>query len=65
MKAEIDPEGAAVVKTTSVDGIDYVDVYQGTDWANPVFNESKHYFWPIPLSVISQNPAIEQTPGWN
>lgn len=65
MKAEIDPEGAAVVKTTSVGGIDYVDVYQGTDWANPVFDENKHYFWPIPLSAISQNPAIEQTPGWN
>jgi starch-binding outer membrane protein, SusD/RagB family len=65
MKAEIDPEGAAVVRTTSVDGIDYVDVYQGSDWADPVFDESKHYFWPIPLSAISQNPAIEQTPGWN
>ncbi len=65
MRAEIDPEGEAVVKTTSVDGIDYVDVYQGTDWANPVFDESKHYLWPIPLSAISQNPAIEQTPGWN
>jgi starch-binding outer membrane protein, SusD/RagB family len=65
MKAEIDPEGAAVVRTTPVDGIDYVDVYQGTDWANPVFDENKHYLWPIPLSAISQNPAIEQTPGWN
>lgn len=64
MKAEIDPEGAAVVKTTSVDGIDYVDVYRGTDWANPVFDENKHYLWPIPLSAISQNPNITQTPGW-
>lgn len=65
MKAEIDPEGKAVVKTTMVDGVPYIDVYQGTDWAVPEFNESKHYLWPIPLSAIAQNPAIEQTPGWN
>jgi hypothetical protein len=65
MKAEIDPEGAATVKTTTVDGIPYIDVYQGTDWAVPEFNESKHYLWPIPLSAISQNPNIQQTPGWN
>lgn len=64
-KAEIDPEGKASVKTTMVDGIPYIDVYQGTDYAVPVFDESKHYLWPIPLSAISQNPNIEQTPGWN
>jgi hypothetical protein len=64
MKAEIDPEGSAVVKTSLVDGIEYVDVYKETDWENPVFDENKHYFWPIPLSVISQNPNITQTPGW-
>ncbi len=64
MKAEIDPEELSVVKSTLVDGIPYVDVYQGTDWANPVFDESKHYLWPIPLSVISQNENITQTPGW-
>jgi len=54
----------ATVKTTMVDGVPYVDVYQGTDWANPEFDENKHYLWPIPLSAISQNPNIQQNPGW-
>jgi hypothetical protein len=66
MKAEINPEGAnATVKSSLVDGVEYIDVYKGTDFAVPEFNESKHYLWPIPLSAIAQNPAITQTPGWN
>lgn len=64
MQSIIDPDGLAVVKSTMVDGVPYIDVYQGTDWANPVFDESKHYLWPIPLNVIAQNPNITQTPGW-
>jgi hypothetical protein len=64
MKAVIDPEGKATVKTSDVNGIPYIDVYKGTDWAVPEFNESKHYLWPIPLSAISQNTNITQTPGW-
>jgi len=66
MKAEIDPEGlsADYIKTTMVDGVPYIDVYQGSDYANPVFEE-KHYLWPIPKSAIAQNPNLEQTPGWN
>lgn len=66
MKAEIDPEGlsADYIKTTTVDGIPYIDVYQGSDYASPVFEE-KHYLWPIPLSAIAQNPNFVQTPGWN
>ncbi|NND35111.1 MAG: RagB/SusD family nutrient uptake outer membrane protein, partial [Saprospiraceae bacterium] len=54
----------ANVKVSMVDGVPYIDVYQGTDWANPVFDESKHYLWPIPLSAIAQNPNIQQNPGW-
>jgi hypothetical protein len=57
--------GAAV--KTSVDpanGKTYIDVYKGTDWTNPVFNEAKHYLWPIPLSELAQNPKIGQNPGW-
>lgn len=54
----------ANVVSTVVDGVPYVDVYQGTDWENPVFDENKHYLWPIPLSAISQNPNIQQNPGW-
>lgn len=65
MRAAYDPEGLAEVKSTMVDGVPYIDVYKGTDFAVPEFDESKHYLWPIPLSAISQNPAIEQTPGWN
>jgi starch-binding outer membrane protein, SusD/RagB family len=65
MRAEIDPTNAAKVKTSVVDGVEYVDVYKDTDWATPVFDESKHYLWPIPLSYISQNTNVTQTPGWN
>lgn len=56
----------AVVKSAvdPASGKTYIDVYQGTDWANPVFDESKHYLWPIPLNVLAQNPAIGQNPGW-
>lgn len=57
--------GAKVYSTIDEEtGKSYIDVYQGTDYANPVFDESKHYLWPIPLSSISQNPNIGQNPGW-
>jgi len=55
----------SVVKSSEVNGIPYIDVYKETDWATPVFDENRHYLWPIPLSAIAQNPNIEQTPGWN
>ncbi|MCG8319657.1 MAG: RagB/SusD family nutrient uptake outer membrane protein [Cytophagales bacterium] len=58
-------EGAEINTTVDPEsGNTYIDVYQGTDWANPVFDEGKHYLWPIPLSVIAQNPDIKQNPGW-
>ncbi|MFW5835322.1 MAG: RagB/SusD family nutrient uptake outer membrane protein [bacterium] len=52
-------------RTTIVDGVEYIEAYQGTDYANPVFDESKHYLWPIPLNDLSQNPEIGQNPGWD
>ncbi|MCB0634291.1 MAG: RagB/SusD family nutrient uptake outer membrane protein [Saprospiraceae bacterium] len=55
---------ANVVSSVAENGVPYVDIYKGTDWENPVFDENKHYLWPIPLSVISQNPNIQQNPGW-
>ncbi|WKN42407.1 RagB/SusD family nutrient uptake outer membrane protein [Tunicatimonas pelagia] len=58
-------EGANVA--TSVDpetGNTYINVYEGTDFANPVFDESKHYLWPIPLNTLAQNPNVGQNPGW-
>ncbi|GAA4467825.1 RagB/SusD family nutrient uptake outer membrane protein [Nibrella saemangeumensis] len=56
----------ATIKTIvdPVSGKTYIDVYQGTDWATPVFDENKHYLWPIPLNDLAQNPAIKQNPGW-
>ena len=54
MKTSIDP----------VSGKEYIDVYKGTDFAVPVFDESKHYLWPIPLNPLAQNPKIKQNPGW-
>ncbi len=54
----------AIVQTTMVDGNPYIDVYKGSTWANPVFDESKHYLWPIPLTVLGQNPNLKQNPGW-
>jgi starch-binding outer membrane protein, SusD/RagB family len=54
MKTSLDP----------ISGKEYIDVYKGTDYAVPVFNEAKHYLWPIPLNTLAQNPAIKQNPGW-
>ncbi len=50
--------------TTLINGVPYIDAYKGTDYATPVFDESKHYLWPIPLNDLSQNPAIGQNPNW-
>jgi starch-binding outer membrane protein, SusD/RagB family len=64
-KSRIDPENKVNLKTSDINGIPYIDVYKGTDWENPVFDENKNYLWPIPVSAISQNTNLEQTPGWN
>jgi hypothetical protein len=63
-KTRVDPTGKATIKSSMVNGVPYLEPYQGTDYANPVFNESKHYLWPIPINSISQNPALGQNPGW-
>ncbi len=63
-KARFDPKGEVTIQSSTVDGIEYLDIYKGTDYANPVFDEGKHYLWPIPTSAISQNPALGQNPGW-
>jgi starch-binding outer membrane protein, SusD/RagB family len=55
---------SANVRSTEVNGVPYIDVYKGTDWEGPVFDESKHYLWPIPLNDLAQNPKIGQNPGW-
>jgi starch-binding outer membrane protein, SusD/RagB family len=45
-------------------GKEYLEPYAGSDFETPVFDETKHYLWPIPLNVLAQNPAIKQNPGW-
>lgn len=63
-KARFDPGKKVTVKTGLVNGIEYLEIYKGTDYETPVFDESKHYLWPIPLEDISQNPNLGQNPGW-
>jgi starch-binding outer membrane protein, SusD/RagB family len=64
MQSTYDPDGKATVQTKEVDGVPYLAPYVGTDWENPEFDENKHYFWPIPIDAIAQNPNLEQTTGW-
>jgi hypothetical protein len=54
----------AKVEVTEVDGVPYIDVRKGTSFYPAVFDENKHYLWPIPTSVLSQNPNVGQNPGW-
>jgi starch-binding outer membrane protein, SusD/RagB family len=63
-KNRFDPNGQATVQTSLVNGVPYLDVYKGTDYETPVFDENKHYLWPIPINVLSQNPSLGQNPGW-
>jgi len=58
------PKSTVQSSVDPVSGKTYIDVYKGTDYAVPVFDENKHYLWPIPLSIISQNTNIKQNPGW-
>ncbi len=54
----------AQINTINLDGKNYVDVYKGSRFENRIFDPSKHYLFPIAKTVIAQNPAIEQNPGW-
>lgn len=63
-RAQVDPDGDVTVGYSDVNGVEYLEVYKGTDYEAPVFDESKHYLWPMPLNSLSQNPALGQTPGW-
>ena len=56
-----------VTLQTSLDpdtGVPYIDVFKGTEYENPVFDESKHYLWPLPLNVLTENPNLDQNPNW-
>ncbi len=63
-RTRIDPNNEVTIGVSEVNGIPYLDVYAGTDYADPVFDEGKHYLWPLPISAISQNPNLGQNPGW-
>ena len=63
-KALYDPDNRCTSKTSIVDGIPYIDVFKDSDWDNPVFNENKHYLWPIPLDELAKNPNLKQNPSW-
>jgi hypothetical protein len=63
-RAAVDPDGKTTVFTGIVDGVEYLEPYKGTDFETPIFDESKHYHWPLPLDVLSQNPELGQNPGW-
>ncbi len=63
-RTAVDPDGAVTVMSGMVDGVEYLEIYKGTDYENPVFDESKHYLWPLPISALSQNPNLGQNPGW-
>ena len=60
----VDPDGDVTVQSGMVDGVEYLEIYKGTDYETPVFDEGKHYLWPLPLDALSQNPALGQNPGW-
>jgi hypothetical protein len=63
-RTRVDPGSEVTVLTSMVDGVEYLDIYKGTDYETPVFDENKHYLWPLPISAISQNPNLGQNPGW-
>lgn len=43
----------------------YIDVHKGTGYEGPVFDDNKHYHWPLPLNILTENPDLGQNPGWN
>ena len=66
--AENQARFAGAIVETSEDpetGKTYIDVYKGTDWENPTFDEGKNYLWPLPLDDLAQNPQLQQNPGYN
>lgn len=68
--ARVDPLGEVTVQfgedehTITGEMVPYLEIYKGTDYETPVFDESKHYLWPLPINSLSQNPNLGQNPGW-
>ncbi len=47
----------------AISGETYIDVFKGTGFENINLQE-KHYLWPLPVYVLSDNPNLGQNPGW-
>jgi hypothetical protein len=58
------PKANVQFSTNPVTGKTYIDVYKGTDFAVPVFDDTKHYLMPLPTDALSSNPKLLQNPGW-
>lgn len=58
------PVPGGLVQVTEVNGIPYIDVRKGTPFYPSIFDESKHYLWPLPISATSENPNLGQNPNW-
>ncbi len=61
-----DASGTTPPARVEVAGKKYIDAYAGTQFApaNRVFDENKHYLYPVPTNVRAGNPNLSQTPGW-
>ena len=66
-KEMYDPNDRCTSLTSNdpVTGIPYIDIFKNSEHDNPVFDENKHYLWPIPLNTLAQNPNLKQNPGWD
>ncbi len=52
-----------VPHTVTGEMVPYIDVHKGTVY-EPKFDPGKHYLWPLPLNILSENPNLGQNPGW-
>lgn len=50
--------------SVALDKDGYIDVYQAKYPQGFVFDESKHYYMPLPLDQLSINTNLVQNPGW-
>lgn len=56
------PNASVKTSTDPETGKEYIDVYKGTDYETQI--SEKHYLWPIPVFVLTDNPNLGQNPGW-
>jgi hypothetical protein len=61
-----DATGKTAPATLTVSGKNYIDAYAGTQFARDkrVFDEIKHYLYPVPTNIRAKNPELDQSPGW-